>query len=390
MDEAVRLLHENSPEMAMARARLAEAAGQARQSEAFQNPSVGATHESLSGDGADVSETYVTLTQRFEWPGRRSARARAGDRLHDQARARFRADSAALVYEVRRAYLAAAASNAWLDVLEDVATVFREASGRVETRFANGDASRYEMDRIRLERLRYERSLAAARIEANATRQALGALILPEGQGAVATTGLPAGLPPAVGTSSAPADAVESHPTVVAARAAVEAARAEVDLAQSLRYPDPALTGGYKTQSNDYDGIYVGISLPLPILDRKSGGIDAARSRFEAEESGLRLARRSARRELERALIRYRALRSQADIFADDPMAGGDDLLTIARAAYEEGEMDLIELTDAARARRDAAVLAAELQSEVWTSYYELVRASGGAFADPDTNEVNP
>ena len=342
----------------------------------------------------------MRLTSPSPGPGRTfqrrtcSARSRAGDRLHEEARARFRADSAGLVYEVRRAYLEAAASNAWLGVLEDVADVFRDAASRAETRFANGDASRYEMDRMRLERLRYERSLAAARIEARAARQALGALILadgdPEEDSAVMTEGLPPGLPPAVDVGATPTDAVESHPTVVAARAAAEVARAEVDLARSLRYPDPIVTGGYKTQSNDFDGIYLGISLPVPLLDRKSGSIDAARSRLEAAESGLRLARRSARRELERALVRYRAVRAQAELFADDPMAGADDLLTIARAAYQEGEMDLIELTDAARARRDAVVLAAELQREAWTSYYELVRASGGAFADPDTNEVNP
>lgn len=390
LDEAVDLLHRNNPEMAMARARVQQAAGEARQAGAFPNPSVGATHESLLGDGTDASETYLTLTQRFEWPGRRSARSRAGERLHEAALSSFRADSARLVYEVRRAYLEAAASNAWLSVLEDVAGVFRESAERAQVRFADGDVSRYERDRIRLERLRYERSLAATRIEAAAARRALGALVLPESGGSVATAGLPETLPPELDATVAVAQAVERHPTVAAARSATGAARAEVDLARSLRLPDPALTGGYKTQSDDLDGIFLGISLPVPLLDRKGGRIRASESRVGIEESRLDLARRSARRELERALARYQALRTQADLFGSDLVDDGPELLETARIAWEEGEMDLIELTDAARAHRDAVVLAAELRSDVWISYYELVRASGGAVATADEEGVNP
>lgn len=390
LDEAVALLHRNNPEMAMARARVRRAAGEARQAGAFPNPSVGATHESLSGDGTDVSETYLTLTQRFEWPGRRSARSRAGDRLHEAAMSSFRADSARLVYEVRHAYLEAAASSAWLSVLEDVARVFRESAERAQVRFADGDVSRYERDRIRLERLRYERSLAAARIQAVAARQALGALVLPEGGGSVATAGLPGTLPPELDAAVSVDEAVERHPAVATARSGAEAARAEVDLARSLRFPDPALTGGYKTQSDALDGIFLGISMPLPLLDRKGGRIQAAESRVGVEESRLELARRSARRELERALARYRALRTQADLFGRDPVDEGAELLETARIAWEEGEMDLIELTDAARAHRDAVVLTAELRSDVWSSYYELVRASGGAVATADEEGVNP
>lgn len=390
LDEAINLLHRNNPEMALARARVREAEGEARQAEAFPNPAVGATHESLSGNGADAAETYLTLTQRLEWPGRRSARSRAGDRLREAAVSSFRADSARLVYEVRRAYLQAAASNAWLSVLEDVARVFRESAERAQVRFADGDVSRYERDRIRLERLRYDRSLAAARIEATSTRQALGALVLPDRGGPVTTAGLPAGLPPELDGTLTVEEVVERHPAVAAARSSAEAARARVDLARSLRFPDPALTGGYKTQSDDLDGIYLGISMPVPLLDRKGGRVQAAESRVGMEESRLDLARRSVRRELDRALARYRTLRTQADLYTRDPVDAEPGLLETARIAWEEGEMDLIELTDAARAHRDAVVLAAELRSDVWISYYDLVRASGGAVAGADEEGVNP
>ncbi|NIP58938.1 MAG: TolC family protein [Gemmatimonadetes bacterium] len=381
LEEALRLLHENSPEMALARSRVREAEGRALQAKAYPNPSISATHEALEGAGPDPSETYLNLSQRVEWPGTRSARSRAADRGLEAARGRFAADSLRLVFEVRRTYLESAAGAERLDVLEEVSAVFREAAGRADERFAGGDVSRYARDRIRLERVRYERGLAAARVELDAARRALGALILPGEGGAAATEGLPDGLPPRLEAEGPGPEAVDRHPTVVAARSGVEALGAEADLARSLRLPDPTLTGGYKTQSNGFDGLFVGISLPLPILDRRGGAITAAEARLGAERSRLDLARRSVERELRRAGARYRALRAQAELVGEGFVESGSALLETARVAYREGEMELVELLDAASARRDAGILSTQLLADVWTSYYELIRASGGSDA---------
>lgn len=389
LDEAVRLLHENSPELALARARVREAGGEARQARAYANPSVTATHERVSRDASERSETYVNVSQRLEWPGRRGARVRAGDRAVDAARARFLADSARLVFEVRRAYLRAAAAAERLRVLEEVSAVFRSASERADERFAAGDVSRYARDRIRLERIRYERSLASARVEARAARSALGALILPDGGGSPATEGLPATLPPELDDPGAGTGVVDRHPAVAAARSRADVARAEADLARALGMPDPTVTGGYKTQGDGFEGVFLGVSLPVPLLDRKAGAVDAAEGRLEGEEHRLDLVRRTVERDLSRAAARYRAVRAHAGLAGDRIAEDGAGLLESARVAYREGEMELIELLDAAGARRDAGVLAAEIRADVWTAYYELIRAAGGATGASGSQEAN-
>lgn len=381
--EALRLFHENSPELALARSRSRESRGVATQARAFPNPSISATHESLSGTGPDPSETYLNLSQRIEWPGRRGARSRAAQSAADAAGARFLADSARLVFQVRRAYLEAAAASERLRVLEEVTAVFRDAATRADQRFAEGDVSRYARDRIGLERALYERRLVAARVELEAARASLGALILPDDGALPRTRGLPTELPPDPQPEAAYADAVGSHPTVAAARRRVEAGRAEADLARSLRLPDVTLTGGYKRQSNGFDGLFTGVSLPLPLLDRKRGAVTAAEARLAADRTRLGLARRSVDRELRRARARYRAVRAQAELAENRGGVEGAELLETARVAYREGEMDLVELLDGAEARWEAGLLDAQLRSDVWTSYYELIRASGGAVAAP-------
>ena len=71
LDEALRLFVQNNPELRLAHTREAEAAGLARQANAFPNPAVAVTHEPLSRNGQNYSETYVNLTQRFPLPGER-------------------------------------------------------------------------------------------------------------------------------------------------------------------------------------------------------------------------------------------------------------------------------------------------------------------------------
>jgi outer membrane protein TolC len=55
----------------------------------------------------------------------------------------------------------------------------------------------------------------------------------------------------------------------------------------------------------------------------------------------------------------------------------GDDIASIARAAYREGALTLVELLDAERARADARASAATWAAELAVAQIELNRALG-------------
>ena len=63
------------------------------------------------------------------------------------------------------------------------------------------------------------------------------------------------------------------------------------------------------------------------------------------------------------------------------------DLLQIAQVAYDAGEMDLVQLLDAAEALWDARTAEARLKADLWTAYYDLERAVGG-FEIPAARET--
>jgi cobalt-zinc-cadmium efflux system outer membrane protein len=164
----------------------------------------------------------------------------------------------------------------------------------------------------------------------------------------------------------------------VAAQADVDAATAEARLARGERIPDITATGGYKRQSDDLHGGYLGLSISLPIFDRNSGAVRAADARVEAAQQRLALTRRQLENDLRGAADAYRSLHERAaSVFAG---SRGDraDLLEVARLAYDAGEMDLVGLLDAAEALLEARTAEARLRAELWIAYYDLERALGG------------
>lgn len=379
LDEALDLFARNNLELRLARADAVEATALARQAAAYPNPSVTGTHEPLSDGELSYSETYLNLSQRLEWPRTRSARQDAAHRAADAARARLAADSARLAFEVKAAYAAAVRAGRAEEVLTRVTEVFRTGERSAQERYEEGDISLYDRRRMRVERARYETRLAEAGLETATARRHLALLIAPEGDVvAYAPADALTALPPVVMAERAFATALDRRRELTAAQAAVASARADATVARAERIPDVTATAGYKRQSDGLTGAFLGLSLPVPLWDRRGGAVHAAEARLRAADSRAALTRRQVENDVRRALEGYRSLTRRAELLAEPVMQEAGDLLEIARVAYAEGEMELLDLLDAAEALMEARLADARLRAELWTSYYDLERAVGG------------
>ena len=379
LEEALRLFARNNLELRLARSRRAEAAGLARQANAFPNPTAAVTHEPLSRDGQDYSETYLTLSQRFELPGERGARSEAANRFLGATEARLRADSARLGFAVKIAFVDAATAEDHLAVTERVAEVFRQGAQSAVVREAEGDISLYDLRRLLVERTRYENLLADARLAVSAARRALTLLLLPEEEDAELAPRDPLGILPAQPILDGILEgAFSRRPEVAAARAEVEGARAGVQLARAERIPDVTAVGGFKRQSDDFSGLFLGLSIPLPLFDRGAGTVEASEAQVRSTEERLALTSRQVENDLRSALESYQSLRGRTELLGENLLDEDPDLLQIAEVAYDAGEMDLVQLLDAAEALRGARTAQARLKADLWTAYYDLERAAGG------------
>ncbi len=388
LGEALSLFERQNLDLRIARQEAAAVHARAVTAGAFFNPDLAAVREQLSDGRRDYDETIVSLSQTLEIGGQRGLRRDAARRAANGARARLDGERFRLAFEVRRAFILAAAAEVRLTVLAQSTDVFRQVEEAGQVRFAEGDISDFARRRLQGERARYEDLLARARLDLTQAGRDLALLVSPD---SLAPDGLLLPLQPldslAVPIPAGPPDAVPpaaaERPDLRAARAEVEAARKRLALAARERIPDVTVTGGYKDQADGLRGGVIGLSVPLPVLDRNAGRIAEARADLAAAEARSALVLRRAEADIRRAWERYRSLARRID---RDLLVGTASLLETARLAYAEGEMTLVELLDAAEAYRASRELAIDLLADYLVAIYDLERATGGSAADPTTS----
>ncbi len=385
LEQALAMFEENNLELRLVAAERDQALGFAKQARAHPNPVAAVSHEGLSKTGLDYSESYFTLSQRLEWPGRRAARAEASDERAAALESRLDAELRRLAFEVKRAFIEAATAEQRAAVVREVRTVFRMAEDSGRERFREGDLSGYDARRLRIERARYENLGASAEIDLRNARLRLASMILPGAPGQelpeIAPIAAPEGAPPSfeeLEEKAAIALALERRPEIRSAEAQRAAADASIRYLSTFTGPDVTLTGGYKRQSDGFDGFFLGVDIPLPTFDRRKGDLEAAEAGLRAAAARVDLTRRSIVTDVGRSLAAYASVSERIDLIGNQLLTGTDDLLRIARVSYSEGEMSLLELLDAAEAFRESQTMESQLKSEQWIRYYDLERAMGG------------
>ena len=176
--------------------------------------------------------------------------------------------------------------------------------------------------------------------------------------------------------------ALVERPDVEAAARELDAARAGVQMTGTNWVPDPTFGLGYRNRDDGFDGARVSVDLALPVINRGSGAREEAAARRSAAAYRLDLRRRMAEHDILTASDRFESGRARLETAVPGLVADGEALLASAAAAYAENEMTLLEFLEAARAFKGARLSALSLTSEAWASYYDLLRAMGGAPED--------
>lgn len=354
----------------------------------FPNPGLTATREQLSGGPDGYHETVVAVGQTLKVGGQRGARRQAARQAAEAAAARLDAERLRLAFELHRAYVSAAMAEANLTALGEATEVFRRVEESGRARFAEGDISRFDRNRLQIERARYETLLARTRLDLDEAARNLALLVAPDSLAAPAPL-LPAqaltdfqAVERAVALDEALASAAR-RADVRAAEAQVEAARAVLSLARRERVPDVTLSAGYKEQAGGLSGAVLDVSVPVPLWNRNQGEIAEAEAELSAAEARRDLAMARARSEIRRAWDTHRSLRERMRTLGETLLPASAGLLETARVAYAEGEMTLIELLDAADAYRSARESVNQLLSDYLISVYDLRRATGTLLEGP-------
>jgi outer membrane protein, heavy metal efflux system len=158
------------------------------------------------------------------------------------------------------------------------------------------------------------------------------------------------------------AAALQSRPDVIAARHAMESARASVAVAEAMVVPDLSL--GFTYQQNqrshnevapapEYGSIGLSVSLPVPLFNRYRGELASARQTAAQAEVALRGAELRTITDVRQALARYQLADQRAAQFQGGAL---DDAATVFKAklfSYQHGAATLLDVLNAQKAEND-------------------------------------
>jgi cobalt-zinc-cadmium efflux system outer membrane protein len=375
LEDAVELFVASSAELDLARSRLKSRLGESDQSRAISNPTVSFTNEDLG----PYSEQYLNLTQPVDFLWQRGPRDRNAEARARSARSEFEADSARIVLDLKQVFLAAWEGTLVVAAFAETDGVFDALVDDASARVAQGDLASYDLRRLSVAGATARHRLAQAELALADAERRLGSLVSRDRSIARVRALPPAVDVPDVTNALALLDeATARRPELDAARAMTEALEATESLVGRSRLEGVGLTGGFKQQSDGRDGLFLGLQMSLPLFDRRGGAIAAARADVDRSRSDSELLRVSIEREVALAAARLLAASQQRVVLDASGIGESEDLLAVARIAYDEGEVGIVELVDAADAFLEARLLASSIRTEEWRAFFELEHAIGG------------
>lgn len=333
----------------------------------WANPDVSLSRE----HAGDTFDKFATATLPIPWSGRLGLEKAAARSAADAAVRQARQNQLELHARVREAFLDALASQARVAMTEEGLARLDELVGILRAREKEGESSGFDLKRSERERAEARADLLEARGKRAHAAAALAGLLAIGSEGLSATGTLaPAGALPALAEVR----------TQAASGSDVEAVGFEIEAQERLAraagrrlIPEPGVTAGLK-QTDAGKGAVIGFSFAIPLFDRGQGPRAVALAEAQLLRARRELLVGGAIAEAEGALFEAQSRREAETAYAEG--AGADELIRIAKTAYDEGEMKIFELLDAYRTTLAVRLRLIDLQAETRRAEIALDRAT--------------
>lgn len=333
-----------SPDLEAATAAVEAARGRLRQAGFRTNPELSIEVENFAGTGPysgfEGTETTVSVNQRLDLSGRRTARIGVGRVELEAAMLRLAIARADLKLAVRQQFATAVAARDRLRLARETLARAQELARIAGELVEAGREPPLRALRASSAAAQADAEVRAAEAEEMAARQTLGAL-------------LGADTPPAevIGSGDLePGPTVTAEQTLDVRLADVERLVSEAALQRerTLGRLDPAVGIGVRRIEETGDqALMATFSVPLPVFDRNQGNITAAGAEVRgaaARRAGV-LAR--ARAQIGSAAASFAAAQARVTALEANAMPQAQEALRLAQLSYQAGRVSLLELLDA-------------------------------------------
>jgi len=374
--DAVRVALAHSPALQPVDSRRQARRADHQQATLWPNPEASLEAENLAGSrtyrGAGALELTGRIGQRIELGGKREARIDAAAAGIDDAEAMYAVSRLDVARDAAAGLVEVVAAERTAATEREREALARQTLEAVRARIAAGREPPTALDRA-------EAARAAARIAAlRATREherarerlavalAVPQVTVPEDPPWYAVPG---------GTALAAAGV---SPDLAKAEAALSQARAKLRQEQAVGSPDVTVNGGIRYYRDTQDAaLVVGLSLPIPVLNRNQGAIAAARAELVAAEADRLLVERATTTSIAQARRHLASALAEIEVFRAEAQPAAERAAQAARDGYTGGKLALLDLLDAQRALIEARDLLNKTLRDAHLRRVELARLAG-------------
>jgi cobalt-zinc-cadmium efflux system outer membrane protein len=378
--DVLRLAREATPRIALERDSVALAAADRRTAGEFPNPSLNLGREKPAGGGATLFDGQkldtVGLEMPLHSPGLRGARIRAADQTLTAARSQARAHVNTLASDAGEAFIDLLLHQREVDVLGGAEQELKQLHEVVEARRENGVSSQYDLLRLDVELANWRGRLHEARTDVLQRQAQLATLLGFSGWQPVAVGDLRA-----LAEQLHPDDGIfdiATHPALIAATAQQASAESRVHVAERERLPEISLDVDKNRTTAPFGASrHIGVTVEVPILNRRQGALDHARVEADAAAQERRLTEAELNTDLKRSADVATQREQVLDQFDRQVAQHLTELKDMAEVAYRVGNTPMVELLDAARTRYEAQLEQARLEAELATARLDVAAAHG-------------
>jgi cobalt-zinc-cadmium efflux system outer membrane protein len=357
--QAVELALASRPVLKAEGERVAAAEGRVRQAGLWPNPEFQFSNENLrrgQSYATDV-DTLAVFTQPLDVLGKREHRVTAAQATASRIAAEVDVARRDVARQVRVAYWTARGAQERRDLLRASIGNFQRIVDFHQARLSVGAIPEQDVLRVRLEQEQLQVAVHIATLDATTARvQLFREIGRPDDPRVVLSEPLDLERDVAAATTDA---ALAHRAELRVSKASLDEAAANLALQNANARPDLGLIVGFKRTSlpdapTGVNTAIAGVRVTLPLIDRNQGNRLAAEAETRRQQQLFAETEVQIRADVDRARQEYELRRAEMSDTLKPLREHATELAGIARAAYEQGAVEVLRLLDAERARFEA------------------------------------
>jgi outer membrane protein, heavy metal efflux system len=345
----------------------------------YPNPEVeGLVSSQKAMEGGTYGTGFsIGLSQTIEWPGRRGKKQEAARFGLSSAQQKLTQEQINVRARCRELYYRVIADEQLVKIAAENLESAKTLLDIVEKRVRLGESRPIELVKARVEFFSLEREYDKAKTtlagDRQVIRQFLGAALPTDfalsGEGEIIETVVP--------LKRWQEAAFASHPLLASQEAQVRQAESTLGAERQAWVPDVTVKV-FHIQDVDLRATGGGLSIPLPLWNRKEGEVAKAAAAKSQADSELRLLKQDLETKLASQYSLYETARRQVESFQTAILKEAAESLRVAQFSYEHGETSLLELLDSRRVYRGTEQDYYKALLDYRLARVELWRLAGG------------